>query len=261
MITPQLFEWLVMYHFDKNLKPRWDYLSKENLPFAPEGEEVEGSVGCLIIENGDTLADRLRDEGIILDRNHPKFNPVANYDSFDNYLIKNGKKDGAFIYDSLNERIARISRLSNNTPKMSEVREYQINLIPNDFIFNGTTEELTEHDIDEHLGTKTDLAMVIPEAYTTNESHVQAYQIKRTAYGRIGLGKVTHFAEGGLQREFFFDYVPTENGDSELMGIYRTYHQQNGKVELLAEITMPLSYISENSAKFPIPGEIIKDAA
>ncbi|NQV91227.1 hypothetical protein HQ489_02025 [Candidatus Woesearchaeota archaeon] len=261
MTSSPLFEWLVMYHLEKNLSPRSEYLSHGDMPFAPEGEEVEGSFGCLIIENGDTLAERLREERIILDRRHPQFKPANDYDEFQDYLVKNGKKDGAFIYDSLNQRVARVNRLSNNTPQMDEVRGYQTNLIPNDFIFDGRTQTLIERDIDDHVGTKTDLAIVIPEAYTTDDSHVQAYQIKRTAYGNLGLGKVTHFAKGGLQREFFFDYIPTGDNKSELMGVYRTYHQEDGKVQLLAERKVPLSYISKESLEQIFAEEILRDAA
>ncbi|MBI2668860.1 hypothetical protein HYX14_03380 [Candidatus Woesearchaeota archaeon] len=248
MSNNSLFEWLVQYHTERNLKVSRNFIEDgqfyiNDLPVR-EGDENPFAFGCLILANGDTLVDRLKKENITLDTRDPEFVSAQQYRPFMTYLDQCGKKDGAFIYDGKNQKIARTSRLRNSSPSIGAVRKRRRGLVPEDFIFEDA-QELTEDDLENHIGTKTDLAMVLPVAYTENGSNVHAYQIKRTAYTHLGLGKVTHFGSQGLMEEFFFKYNPASAGpfvdeEKKIVGVYRKYGLRNGQVKRVPE--EPISY-------------------
>ncbi len=211
-----LFCWLVQYHCETNIPAHLSEYGR--LGGVPQSKENKATVGCLIIENGDTLVDRLVKERIILDRVPPEFSPVDSYAAFALYVKQHQEEDGAFFYDGKNHRLAKVSRFGNNSAKMQEARERQTSLIPPDFVFYGSNKPITPADLDDHIGTKTDLAMVLPVAYSTEDCIVRAYQIKRTAYGPASLGKVTAFGSTGLQEEFFVDFE-----GQEMIGVHRQY--------------------------------------
>ncbi|MFC2134855.1 hypothetical protein ACFLTH_09575 [Bacteroidota bacterium] len=94
--------------------------------------------------------------------------------------------------------------------------------IPNDFIHEKETETPTRLD----LGTKTRLAIKIPSMH----EGISAYQVKLTAYGPLGLGKVTHFDYEGLQREFFF-----RQDKLGIKGVVRKYNHINKTIKLKSE--------------------------
>ena len=240
-MSADLFEWLVQYHINTNLQPNLKHLSQGRYTSPRgkavlEGEENDDTTGCLILANGDSLVRRLQEEKIILDRVPPKFIQTEDYTSFKAFLDKNEKKDGAFVYDGKNNTITRISRFANHAEGMDGIRDSYRKFLPANFVYEEAV-AMTPEDYDDHIGTKTDLSMVLPIARTTNDSKVNAYQVKRTAYGQTGLGKVTHFGPQGLKEEFFFHYDPTSNGpfiDEEhgIVGVYRSY-ERNEKGELV----------------------------
>lgn len=238
-----VFDWLVRYHTQENLLAYIDYLSSsvEVKPVA-NGRENSSTTGCLILENGDTLVSKLRQERIILDYQSPQFQPATTYQQFAEFLEHHKGNDGAFFYDGKHQQLARVARYTNNNPAIEAVRERQVSLIPADFFFyrqDAAASPLTEQDLDEHSGTKTDLAMVLPVAYTSPGCRVHAYQIKRTAYAGSGLGKVTHFGPQGLEEEFFFkDHSgegPLVLPGFPLVGVYRLYEARDGQVERILE--------------------------
>ena len=243
MAEVDVFSWLVQYHIDTNLSPILASIyngraySPQGEP-AVEGEELgEWARGCLVIANGQTLADRLVEDKIILDHSAPRFSPAGTYAQFTEHLDRNIKKDGAFVYNGSHKSIARVAKLNNSTPALNEARKFQQGLIPPNFVYEHNTTPFTLEDIDEHIGTKTDLAMLTPLAYTLPNSHVHSYQIKRTAYGQLGLGKVTHFGREGLVEELFFKYSASSTGpfieeEQGIIGVHRMYENVNGKVTL-----------------------------
>jgi len=104
-------------------------------------------------------------------------------------------------------------------------------MLPRDFIAVETDSLLNERN----LGTKTRLAIKLPQAY----DRTKAFQIKRTAYGLLGIGKVTQFGPQGLEQEFFFRYEPRSEGpfvDAEagIVGIHRQYERQEQGLILIS---------------------------
>ena len=242
-----IYNWLVRYHYEQNLQACIPYINKgrvnttKNKPLE-EGEENDYTKGYLIVENGDTLIQRLMKDKVILDRDMPRFVEVNSYQQFASFLNEYNKKDGAFVYDSKNKRMARVSKLSNSTPVMHQAREEVPNLIPSDFFNYDHKQPLTNAEIDGNMGTKTDLAATIPVAQTTEESKVRAYMIKRTAYGQLGLGKVVQFDASGLRKEIFFEY----DTNNSLVAIERFYQRNNRKVSKVKEENKNLEDILKN---------------
>lgn len=238
----ELFDWLVRYHTEVNLLPKLpfietgQYLKRDGTP-VKEGEENEDTSGCLILSNGDSLVRRLKDENIILDRTEKEFTVADNYPLLANFLNENEKKDGAFVYDGKHGSITRISMFANSLEQMDGIRSSYECYLPSNFVFEKAT-SMTPHQYDDHIGRKTDLAMVLPIAHTKDDSIVHAYQIKRTAYGQLGLGKVAHFGPNGLIEEFFFRYDPASKGpfavpEQGIVGVHRTYKIDPRSSELI----------------------------
>jgi hypothetical protein len=204
-----LFDWLVELHYDHldDCRPHIKHGRFHGLNGQPlvEGEdECEGYKGILLIANGDTLVERLKDNNIVADEQIDSFVPVRNKDEFVAYLRKQRGCDGAYIFNSVDQSITRVYELNNNLPGRVLMEK-----IPRDFVYShGKTAQ--ERD----LGTKTRLAIGLPQIY----DNVDAYQIKRTAYTDVGLGKVTHFNKNGLSKEFYFDTL-----HDKIVGRFNTY--------------------------------------
>lgn len=220
-----LFWALARYHYEKNLLPNTGsirqgkmYLSKRALK---EGEENEKQKGLLIVANGKTLVIDLISDGTVSKKDIAQFEKIKSHSNFFRYLERQKHKDGAFIYDGANKRIARVMEFSNrpNMPGKLKLEEK----VPFDFIHANPQEPLRHH-----LGTKTRLAIRLSAAYPD----VEAYQIKRTAYG-AGLGKVTHFTKKGLVEEFFFACKPKSIKqlvpEKGIVGVYRRYELARNK--------------------------------
>jgi len=231
-----LFSWLAQYHLQNNLIPNLpfikdsQYLKARGGAKIEEGEENDDTKGVLILSNGDSLVRRLKEEEIILDRSTPMFVPARDYVSFTYYLSRNIRKDGAFVYDGKNESISRISKFGNSSSKMNAARDSYQRYLPANFIYQDAA-VMNQEEYDEQIGTKSDLAMVLPISHTKEDSYVHAYQIKRTAYGNTGLGKVTHFGPDGLMEEFFFRYAPESDGpfvvpERKIVGVHRKYKRE-----------------------------------
>lgn len=234
-----IFDWLVQYHVRENLPRYLDHLSLQGKPVT-NGRENSTTQGCLILENGETLVSKLQREKIVLDHRPPQFQPATTYPQLAQFLEQHQDADGAFFYDGKHQRLARVARYTNNNPAIERVRKRQTSLLPADFFFYGhSASALTEEELDRHSGTKTDLAMVLPVAYTSLDCRVHAYQIKRTAYADSGLGKVTHFGPQGLEEEFFFREPqgrgPLVLSPYPLVGVYRLYAFEEGQLHCLLE--------------------------
>jgi len=238
MEIKQLFGWLAQYHLDANIRPNLPYIRngryikpRGNLHETGEpietGEENPYTKGALILADGDNLVQRLKEERIILDLFAPLFTPAGNYDLFASYLSSKNKRDGAFVYDGSNETMARVSRYSNHTSDlMQRTRENFARYIPANFI----NEEASIMNYDDDVGTKTDLAMVLPVSHTKDGSLVHAYQIKATVHNQLGFGKVAHFGPDGLVEEFFCKSDPKGEGpflfpEQGIVGVHRLYER------------------------------------
>ncbi len=212
----ELFGALVEYHIQENLQSALSHIKDGRLRglygrLLKEGSD-KGQLyeGVLIVANGATLMDRLVEDEVILSKPQP-FTHLENKRDFFAYLTSQDDSDGAYVFDGVNQRITKASEFNNNPPLPAPV-EYS-SLVPADFLsFAG---DVDVHD-DSKYGTKTRLAMKIPQAYQNTDT----FQIKRSAYGPLGMGKVTHFNRQGVVEEFFFQYEPLSQ---RINGVYRSY--------------------------------------
>lgn len=229
-----LFWWLVDYHSTVNLQESLPKIKNGALD-DKGGKYKEGTdKGCpydgvLIIANGSTLADRLVEDKVI----HHKPNEFLGIPSKNNlfdYLNQQSGEDGSYIYDSHRERIANVMEFNNSPPNLST--DFDIySMIPSDFTSADGSKPL------DTIGTKTRLAIKMPQAYQNTE----AFQIKRSRYGTLGMGKVTHFSDQGLVEEFLFTYDPSSDGPfvhkkKGIIGLLRTYQRDgNGPLYRASE--------------------------
>ena len=235
-----LFSLLVEYHCKENLERCLPHMEDGKVHLHGKalderrlvrdelhpGLENELYTGVLLVANGTTLIDRLSEGDIITDNlEDVHFEDVKDKEAFFRYLSLEQGNDGAHIYDGVNKKIARIYEFNNNPPIQEKV---SLNtMVPNDFLSSDSSV------LPRHVGVKTRLAIKMPLAY----DHTATYQIKRTAYGNTGLGKVTHFGSQGLMEEFFFHYDPSSKGPfinekQSIVGVYRSY-ERDEKGELV----------------------------
>ncbi len=238
MDSATLFAWLVKYHTEVNLQsclPRIkDGKVYTNGDYVKPGEENKLTRGCLILADGQTLADRLQSDDIIQDLRSPDFCEIKDYQDFFNFLNWGTRSDGAFIYDRERERMAKVFCISNSSQELKKARRQHQELIPSDFMHYQRTEPLTDEEYDSCIGTKTKLAIVAPPAYSKGDWQVKSFLVKTTAYTDLGIGKVAQFGSRGLEREFFFEYDPASAGpfvtaDHPIVGVYRTYPHRTGE--------------------------------
>ncbi len=224
-----LFEWLVNYHMKVGLAkclPKivtGRMLDEEGQPLIEGSDKKTPHDGFLIVANGDTLVNRLKEEKVIHDDNLGQFECILNEDNFRKYIQLQREMDGAFIFDGVNEKIVRVDEINNNVALPDGKTLYD--MVPYDFFsYRGETGA---------FGTKTRLAIRLPHGYDNTET----YQIKRSSYANLGMGKVTHFNRQGLAEEFFMMHDPNNKGpfvmpEESIIGVYRRY-RRNAKDRLV----------------------------
>ena len=180
MAENEIFGWLVEYHCSVNLQSCLPYLSlksgrilnHERTPYE-QGAENKHYTGCMIIANGDTLADRLTDPKgrVVLNPRtssdiRARFTPVETREQLYAHL-QEIPEDGAEIYDGVNKRIAHVETLSNNPPGVPEDLELS-ELLP-----EGETIR----------GNRTYVGAVLPVAYSNKKllQKTESYQIRQSA--------------------------------------------------------------------------------
>ena len=213
-----IFDWLVTYHIERNLFRCLPYLQEgrvvhhNGLPYM-EGDENTHYSGLLIVAHPlATAPSQLADAEDV-----EQFEPVLDKAAFFSYLERVGKKDGAHFFDPQSKRVARVFELNNVPLKGLPWGQVLSTKLPKNFVYNDGR-GVARAD----LGTKTRLAIKLPMKYPG----LEIFQVKQSAYGRFGVGKVTHFTQEGLTKEFFFDF----NGQN-IEGVYRTYHHEAGSVQ------------------------------
>lgn len=232
-----IFEWLVKYHCEHNLELCLAHIQNGTYRSPITGkpldigfEENDAYKGILVVANGDKLLNNMIQDGIAKKQHVGDISGVANEKDFFDYINRQRNSDGAYLFDSVNQRIARAYLLNNSPKSLDESIDPAENRLPNDFLSNDS-----RIDSQKEIGTKTRLALTLTLAY----EGVEAFQIKRTAYAPSGLGKVTHFNKDGLYREFFFDYSESEG----IYGVYRRYAKENGTLKCIEEKIVPIEEI------------------
>ena len=225
MIQEVTFDWLTRYFCAEILQPSLPYLREGvfHSPYTrqpiPIGEENEFQPGFLLVKNGETTIDQLVQQGWLKPSDIDGFRTVSSYEQFAGFLRAQGKKDGVHIYDTDQERMTRVYELDN---KRDEDRAPLLDLVPADFA-----------SLEENLGTKTRLALRIPQ----HLPHVNTYQVKRTA-NETGLGTVTRISSQGLAEWLFLRREPQGpyvNDEHQLALIHRRYAPRNGRIALAEE--------------------------
>jgi len=207
---------------------------------------VEGSdkrtpyEGIMILKNGTTLIDKLKKDGRVRSGDVDEAISIKTKEEFFEFMKHRTEEDGIFVYESAKKQLRRVSYVcpqhleeKRNGGVLEDLIESSI---PNDFIqFNST---LSPAYMRLRLGTKTRLAIEIPKSYSYGE--IDVYQIKRSAYTDLGMGKVTHFNKQGLVEEFFM--MPMNGGKAiegtnpnGICGVYRSYVKENGRVKMAEE--------------------------
>ena len=210
-----LFWWLVDYHCQKNLQNCLPYIDEgvmrhpndRSKPVA-EGRETNAYQGILIFKNSDTFLDRLVEDQLVDPEDIDEPVTINSLEDFFQFYDERGDEDGAFVYESEKKQIVRISKIKD--PDINKIPLSK--KVPVNFVYHDNHDEYgLERTLRRNVGTKTRLAIDITEKYPD----VHAFQIKRSAYGKLGMGLVTHFNTKGLREDFFL-----LNKDN---GIYRIY--------------------------------------
>lgn len=217
-----LFGWHVKEHVERDWPKVRPYV-EEGMLRSVSGKKVtvgkyenEYYGGTLVLANGETLAQKLIDDEVVLDESLESPVKVESIDDLGKYYDMTRDEDGAHIFDRHNKQVYHIGILNNGR------RVKYMHLLPEDFVSpegQGYTK----------IGTKTHAATVLPQLYENAES----YQIKKTAATPLGTGKVTHFDREGLAHEFFLAYMPGYKGDfidaeKKVVGVLRVYDRTNG---------------------------------
>jgi hypothetical protein len=242
-----IFDYLADYHYRYNLPDCIDSI-KDGRGFDPKGNILEEAYhenpwynGCLIISDGKTIVDRLFNDNIIANQNSCDFKNVENINDFQSFIKCQKNPDGAYIFDDRISSIAKVRKINNNPnpDKIPEVYDFVKEVLPYDFVFSNGIHDL--EDTIENIGLKTDLSMRMVLAY----NNVDSFQIKRTAYGPLGIGVVTHLGDfknydgkglsKGLVERFHFEYDSSNSSKSlsdkfPIVGVYTQYEKKNGLV-------------------------------
>jgi len=246
MKNADLFWWLVSYHC-KNLESRLPCKKDEKLTV--EGTENESYRGLLLVSNGDTLLETLIRSRLVEPYDISKPKSISSRGQFYNHLDEQIQKDGAFIFDGKNRMIFRAYELNNNPKSLESHEDSLVSAVPQDFVYSSGENPVKREDI----GMKTRLAIKLPQAY----HNIETFQIKRTAYGNLGMGKVTHFDKDGLVQEFYFQ----RGEDGKIEGVHKRYEHVDGKLKVVSESSVNVSDYLDSMILLGIYGSLQQKSA
>ncbi len=230
-----VFEWLVRYHVERNLLLFTRGMVNGRSPLVQESDigfddaVPQGCKRMLIIANGDTLVDRLRESGTVLDMERPIFAAVRDYDLFAEYF-DGSRGDGAYVLNKRDSQLGRVHELANDVP-LPEGFATLMSQVPLVLLSLNESVALTE------LGCKTRLAVKLPfRKFADGEQphSIDTYQIKATVHSLVGPGPVTHFNREGCE-VFHFQYDLAHQGEfinpeQRIVGVYRKYRHEEGQL-------------------------------
>jgi len=221
-----VFKALCLYQFEHNL-PEWlkyakivrGRLDSRFGKFIEEGgNENQHLDGFLVLEDGDVLAKRLKEDKIVLDKVIPPM--VEIYDEHDllRYIGKsrngdnnNGQakkaRESAYVFDGKNLKVTRIREFNPNIKSLEDISFSHY--LPKGFL--STKKEIDPDDPDEGIGLKTRNAIRLAVGYSQAGYPVKSYQIKSTPYSNAGMGVIAEYGGDGLVRTVHVEYKPNEN--------------------------------------------------
>lgn len=262
MMQGRIFRWLVEYHCTVNLVKCLKHMKdgkvidRDGLPYSECYDENEVYKGLLLIASKDEMLSKLSEEDLIQDEEPDGFVELGGKESFFDYIKKQRSSDGAYLFDSKNSVITRVAALNNNHHKLSQNFPLY-SMIPKDFV--SYTESLTNV---RNIGLKTRLAIKLPHVF----DDLDTYQIKKSAYTDLGLGKVTHFNQDGLVEEFFLMQNNAVNGpfvfeEQGIVGVYRKYAKDNdGKIIKIVDEIVDVESLFDRESLIPCTENIIEIA-
>ncbi|HLD43075.1 MAG TPA: hypothetical protein VJB08_03770 [Candidatus Nanoarchaeia archaeon] len=264
-----IFQDMVEYHVTNNLEACLGFIEdgkiispEKKRPYRPGLDENHIYAGFLLVSDGNRLLDALvKDKRVTPSPEHmSEFQSLDGKDgSLFEYFDSLANTDGVFIYDSLDDKVARVYEMGNEDKKSSfeTAKSYLASLagcksakstikedLPADFCsYDGSV------PLQGNIGTKTRLAIKLPKIY--GGINAQAFQIKHTPYTDFGMGKVTHFGKDGLKEEFFLMHersaINPENPHG-IIGVYRQYAKIDGKLGRTIETRTPLPILYETGS-------------
>lgn len=229
-----IFEDLIKYHCTTNLAACRPYikdgqiLDNESKPLQEGSDLKTPHEGLLILRNGSTLLDKLVNSGRVHTADIDAPVKLNTEEDFYDFLTFREENDGVYVYESQLNQMRRVGYIV--PPNGASIDDS----LPSDFVYQAGCDSATQR---LKLGTKTRIAL---ELTAEEGAKIQAFQIKRSSFGHLGMGKVTHINEQGLAREFYLEHQPDYTGhfiDEEqgIVGIYKTYRKENGPLELAEE--------------------------
>lgn len=242
-----IFRWLVERHIMYNLPRAVSHLHEGRIthpstedPLQEGSDEGQMYHGLLIVSIPG-LAGILQDHDLI-DRESgqstPLFDVVSTQEELFALLDTQYGQDGVYLMDE-HGRIALFPEVNNRVSSLSGIKRKTLDqLLPADFVAESGNPTL------ESIGTKTRLALRLVQAFAG--SH--AYQIKESAYGSLGMGKITHITTEGLQEEVVLQHVPRGNveyvnPEHPIAALHKTYDRDaEGRLRATGKYIDPITW-------------------
>ena len=242
-----LYELAVAYHIQRNLPTgmmHFDPAEGKIFPPDPRGhcEPIpEGNDraklydGVMVFRNGNILVDKLVSDGRVKEWDIDDPRPLTTPQQMFDFLDLEGSLDGVHIYEALLRQRVRIG-------KVYEPEDITLSdKLPRDFVhFHPRSVPDAERYLRLTVGTKTRLGVALTQLYPD----IVGVQLKQSAYGPLGMGKVVEYVPGGVGREFFFKHIPLQSGDMgemfidpqhRIVGVERRYESPQGQLVRIAE--------------------------
>ncbi len=234
--SSQFFDWLVRYHSTINLGKCLPHIEggrvhQDGSPLREGIDENKLYEGTLIVADGEGLIQRLERDRTAWGVG-TTYTPIRDAEDLSSYFEAIENPDGGHVYDSVRGLMTGVKHFREpaNLPQDFDPydNEFLRSVLPEDFSSsNGARIE---------IGNRGLVGLVVPLEY--HQAHV--FQIKQTAYGELGIGKVVHFSKDGLAEEFFFapreDHLQnTLDPVNAVQGVYRRYAREGARLVRIAE--------------------------
>ncbi|MBI2572511.1 hypothetical protein HYV86_01515 [Candidatus Woesearchaeota archaeon] len=241
MSASHVFSWLTRLNIEDNLTSALPGIT-QNGRYRVNGKELRQGTespfahGYLVVVDGPNLVDLLTKGGALLGTRRPQFQPTPDYDAFAGFLRTTSEQDGVYGHVDSQSTTARLPKMANSSWSLKQARKKELGYIPPDLVQYARTDPFTSQDVDDLVGTKTDLAVNLPRAYrlsdnpaialfqraaslifpgyVVTDNKIEAVQLRRTisdydSNGRnLGTGTVLRWTEDGLAERSSLAWMP-----------------------------------------------------
>jgi hypothetical protein len=215
MARLNLFNAMALYHIKNSLPNCMKFFENGKIKdlyndgYFNEGQENDAHKGFLVVSDGKDVLEKLVNDDAIEDKDSITYR-INSHDELFNYLNSQKDKDGAYVFDSYNNKITRVmfnrdSDMLKQRLKNNHKGEYDLNQkLPYDFLLSNCCSDFKTIDV----GSKTRVATQLTHAY----DHLKAVVLKRTGYGDLAIGRVVYVLPNGVNSSMHFEYKPSLNG-------------------------------------------------